>query len=167
MDRTLGPEAVLIRRATPEDAEAVAALLVRSIRELCGPDYNNDETILSRWCANKTPEQIRHGMENGQNYWTVALDPNTIAGTALMTPEGEILLCYVLPEYVHRGIGNALLTDLLRNARTLGLKKIRLESTRSARDFYRRNGFIELGKTLGMGVIPCFTMERTIGAEYA
>lgn len=155
-----------IRYAEPDDALAVAALLVRSIREICGPDYGNDEEILSRWCANKTPENMRRGIENADSYWIVAEEEDQIVGTALMTTNGEINLCYLLPEFLGRGIGKQMLNDLLKQARILGLKKITLESTRTAREFYKRNGFIETGETSCMGTIPGFAMERSIGSEY-
>lgn len=158
---------VTIRRAEAEDAEAVAALLVRSIREVCGPDYGNDEAILSIWCANKTPENMRRGILNPNNYWIVALDGETIAGTALMARNGEIHLCYLLPEYVGRGIGKAMLNDMLTFARMSGLQKVTLGSTRTARKFYMRNGFIECGETGWMGHIPSYRMERDITNEPA
>ncbi len=156
---------VTIRRAEPEDAEAVATLLVRSIREVCGPDYDNDEAILAPWCANKTPENMRRGIQNPNNYWIVAVEGETVAGTALMTLQGEIHLCYVLPEYLHRGIGKAMLEDLLRNARLLGLGKVMLESTRTAREFYLRNGFIQTHEVMSFGRIPCFAMELSLAAN--
>ena len=152
----------MIRNAKPEDADAVAALLVRSIREVCGPDYSNDEAILSIWCADKTPENMRRGIENPNNYWIVAMDENTIAGTALMTVGGKILLCYVLPEYLGRGFGKQLLNELLRNASILGLRKLTLESTRTAREFYKRNGFIETGEAMCFEAIPGFIMRRDL-----
>jgi putative acetyltransferase len=157
----------MVRRAIPDDAEAIAALLVRSIREICGPDYGNDEAILSVWCANKTPENMRRGILNSDNYWIVALDDGVIAGTALMGLKGEIHLCYLLPEYLGRGIGKAMLNDMLAFARMSGLQKVTLGSTRTAREFYKRNGFIECGETDWMGQIPSYQMERNITNEPA
>jgi N-acetylglutamate synthase-like GNAT family acetyltransferase len=148
----------MIRRALPEDAEVIVALLVRSIREVYGPDYDNDEAILTPWCANKTPENMRRDIQNPNNYWIVAVEGDTIVGTALMTLQGEIHLCYVLPEYLHRGIGKAMLEDLLSNARLLGFGKVMLESTRTAREFYLRNGFIQTHKVMSLGRTPCFAM---------
>ncbi len=156
-----------IRSAEPDDAAAIAALLIRSIREVCGPDYDNDERLLAQWCANKTPDNIARWTGDPNSYWIVALADDTIAGTASMTLNGDIKLCYVLPEYLHRGIGKAMLEQLLQQARLLGLHTLRLESTRTAREFYKRNGFIETGMTLGMGIIPSYAMERDLTTHYA
>ena len=158
---------MLIRGVLPEDAGAIATLLIRSIREICGPDYDNDERILTAWCANKTPETMRREIQNPNSYWIVAVDNEVIAGTALMTITGEIHLCYLLPEYLGRGIGKAMLNDILRHARTLGLQNVTLESTRTAREFYHRSGFIETGATMGMEIIPSFAMERDLTTNYA
>ena len=156
-----------IRRAISDDAEAIAKLLVRSIREVCGPDYDNDEAILAAWCSNKTPENMRRGILNPNNYWIVALDSKTITGTALMTNKGEINLCYLLPEYLGRGFGKAMLNDMMGYAQTAGLQKVTLETTRTAREFYLRNGFVETGMIMGMGMIPCFTMVRALTSNHA
>jgi GNAT superfamily N-acetyltransferase len=151
-----------VRRAEPEDAGEVAALLVRSIREVCGPDYDNDEAVLVAWCANKTPENMRRGILNPNNYWIIALDGDAIAGTALMSNDGEVHLCYLLPEYLGRGFGKAMLNDMMDYARASGLQKVMLESTRTAREFYLRNGFVETGASISLGLIPCYTMERSL-----
>lgn len=57
----------LIRIATKEDVVRICEVLIRSIREICGPDYNNDPEILDDWCANKTPEAIDPWIENPKN----------------------------------------------------------------------------------------------------
>src|ERR1700687_973329 len=49
---------VTVRPAEPRDSNAAALVLQRSIREVCGPDYGNDNALLEDWCANKTPEQV-------------------------------------------------------------------------------------------------------------
>jgi N-acetylglutamate synthase-like GNAT family acetyltransferase len=152
----------MIRRAQPEDAEAIASLIKRSIREVCGPTYGNDEELLSFWCANKTAENMRRGIENPNNYWVVAVENDNAVGTALLSLRGKIDLCFLLPEYLGRGIGKAMLVGLIDKARELGIKKITLESTRTSRKFYKRNGFIELGEIDWMGRVPSYQMELDI-----
>jgi hypothetical protein len=55
---------IIIRKATPEDAEAACAVFVRSIEEICAPNYENDEEILTHWLENKTPTNIRRWIES-------------------------------------------------------------------------------------------------------
>lgn len=155
-----------IRPAESEDAAEIAEVLNRSIREVCGPDYGNDGNILARW-ANKSPDVVRQGLVNANQYWNVAVQDTHIVGTSLIVFDGEIRLCYVLPEYLRRGFGKALLSDLLNKAHMLGLRKVRLTSTRTALSFYKKNGFISLGETVAMGYIPGYAMERDLGPTYA
>src|ERR1035441_4961314 len=68
----------MIRPAKPEDAEAIASLIIRSIREVCGPDYGNDEELLSFWCKNKTAENMRRGIQDPNNYWIVPAEGHIV-----------------------------------------------------------------------------------------
>ena len=155
----------MIRPAKPEDAEAIASLIIRSIREVCGPDYGNDEELLSFWCKNKTAENMRRGIQDPNNYWIVAAEGHIVVGTALLSVSGKVVLCFLLPEYLGRGIGKAMLNDLITKASELGIRKLVLESTRTARNFYKRNGFIELGEIDWMGRVPSFQMDLDIENE--
>ena len=54
---------------------------------------------------------------------------------------GDIQSVMVRAEYRNRGIGGALMTALLAEARTQGLLHVTVHSGRRAVDFYLRNGF--------------------------
>ena len=55
---------IIIRKATSENAEAACSVLVRSIKEICAPYYENDEAILAQWLENKTPTNVRRWIES-------------------------------------------------------------------------------------------------------
>lgn len=150
----------MIRQAVPSDAVSIASLLVRSIRELCGPDYDRDEDLLAHWCQNKTPENVQRWMSNDANHFVVSEQNGEIAGVGLITNEGKILLCYLLPKFQGKGVGKEILTALFDHAVITGLNRVSLESTRTARAFYLHHGFIEIGETACQGKIPGFIMER-------
>ena len=60
---------------------------------------------------------------------------------------GEIKRTYVRPEFRGRGIGRALLNSVLEEARTIGYKKIRLDSAgymKEAHSLYRSVGFKDI-----------------------
>lgn len=61
-------------------------------------------------------------------------------GSALDT--GEVTLCYVAPSMIFKGVGKALLTALEEHAALAGVDALHLDSTRTARAFYLRNGFM-------------------------
>jgi N-acetylglutamate synthase-like GNAT family acetyltransferase len=135
---------ITIRQARIEDAEEICSVLIRSIRELCGPEYNYEEAVLAYRCENKTPENIRQWIQNPKHYFIVAKANNagpTICGVALLHVSGEVQLCYLLPEYLHQGIGKQLMESMVTYANELGLEHIELSSTLNARPFYERQGF--------------------------
>jgi GNAT superfamily N-acetyltransferase len=60
---------------------------------------------------------------------------------------GEIKRMYVRPDWRRRGIGRALLEELIREAREIGYATMRLDSTRfmaAAHSLYRSMGFREI-----------------------
>ena len=72
----------------------------------------------------------------------------SIVGVAALYVEsldvGKIRWVYVLPGHQRRGIGTALVTHLERKAREIGLKRLRLRTTKKAHwavSFYRGLGY--------------------------
>lgn len=129
-----------VRQARPEDAEEACAVLRRSIRECCVEDHGGDETVLASWLGNKTPENLRAWFGGG-GYAVVAEVGGVISGVAQLGADGKISLCYLLPEVRFRGVGKAMLTELEAEARRRGATRVELESTRTALEFYQRNGY--------------------------
>lgn len=66
-------------------------------------------------------------------------------------------LCYVRPSAQFTGVGKALLAAMEDQAARAGPEALRLESTRTARKFYLRNGFKPEGppvEAFGMEALP-------------
>jgi L-amino acid N-acyltransferase YncA len=100
---------ITIRKATPEDAEAACAVLVRSIKEVCAPYYENDDKVLTEWLENKTPANVRRWIESDRSYCVVAVNAQgRVLGFASISG-AEIMLNYVLPEALHQSIGKRML----------------------------------------------------------
>ena len=134
-------ESVDIRLARLEDADAIVAVLRRSITELCVDDHRHDPVMLGAWLQNKTAANARVWIEAIGNFMVVAEGAGDLCGVALLSAMGTILLCYVLPEVQFKGVGRALLESVEAEARLRGLLGISLESTLSARAFYSRHGY--------------------------
>lgn len=120
-----------IRRATDDDAEQAAAVLRRSISELCHADHAGDARTISLWLANKTPENVRRWTANQRLF--VAADGDTLLGVAALSPAGEITLNYVSPDARFRGVSKALVARLEEEAAALGLATITLTSGHGAK----------------------------------
>ena len=146
-----------VRDARPEEAAEIAALLRASIAGLCGADHRNDPAAIAAWTANKTPETVAAWIADPGQRLLVATCDGRLAGAASARQTGELLLLYVAPSATGRGCGSALLAATEAWARAAGAAAIRLESTTTARAFYRAHGYAEAGTPVhrrGTGGFP-------------
>lgn len=156
---------LIVRAASLGDAEAAATVLRRSIAELCHADHQGDPETLRLWLANKTPERVRAWICDLGNSVVVAADEGRILGVAALQTTGRISLNYVSPDARFRGVSKALVAELERQARALGLDHCRLESTRTALAFYRAMGYTEAGDPQqGFGITVGLPMRKSLRA---
>jgi GNAT superfamily N-acetyltransferase len=128
---------------------------VRSaIRECCGDDHHGDAKILDAWLRNKTPAFFQKIIDSPNGYAVVAQVDAAVVGFAMCSDAGELMLCYAAPSARFTGVGKAMLGAIEKHALNSGAKSLRLESTRTARAFYLRNGFVAEGTP-----IQAFGME--------
>ena len=150
---------ITIQKATPKDAEAACAVLVRSIKEICAPYYENDQEILAQWLENKTPANVRRWID--RCYCVVAVNGKGLVVGFASISGPEIMLNYVLPEALHRGIGKGMLQALENHAIASGVEHIDVVSTIPAKAFYERNGYVSNGAPKHVGrIIGDFRWSR-------
>lgn len=130
-----------IRSATYSDADEGGLVLRRSIEELCGEDHGGDPAAIAGWTSNKNPEMWRAWVDQEATELYVAIEAEHILGVGMMDAEGEIMLNYVSPDARLRGVSKALLNHMETEARRLGLTECSLDSTKTARSFYRSAGY--------------------------
>ncbi len=147
MTEPTGDPPLTIRPALPGDAEAACAVLRRSITALCTADHGGDAQALDRWLANKTPDNLRRWMADGDIF--LAETGGALLGVGGLAAGGVVTLLYVVPEARFRGISKALLARLEARARTLGCRACTLESTRTAERFYRAAGYRDMPSSGG------------------
>lgn len=98
-----------------------------------------------------TPARVRRFVRHRECAVIVARDGRRIVGFAIMEfhdVHAHLNLLAVHPGYRKRGIGHSLIEWLEASARVAGIFLVRLElrcSNRTARDFYRRQGYAETG----------------------
>jgi len=153
----------LFRKATPEDAAEIAALVVKTIHESCAPAYRNNKRVIGLWCADKTPANLADTIGQKGNYTVVAIIDGHIMGVGLLHRYGEIALCYVHPYYQGRGLGKGLLEDMERKARALKIKTLLLKSSLNAVSFYQLHGYVTDGsKEMFLGEILFQPMHKVL-----
>ena len=142
--------------AEAKDAAALAALLVASITELCGPDHADDPAAVARWTANKTPQMVIEWIADPGQRLLVGWEGEEIVSVGAIAP-GEILLNYVSPGHRFRGHSKAMLKVMEACLAMIGTESVRLSSTVTARRFYLANGWVEDGSAdtmFGLRGIP-------------
>jgi GNAT superfamily N-acetyltransferase len=133
----------LIRKAEAGDAEMACAVLRWSITELCQADHHNNVETLKSWLANKTPDNVREWITAPDSHVYVAYIDDEVVGVGAVTDTGLVTLNYVLPQLRFQGVSKALIARLEACARDLGVRRCTLETTETARRFYRTVGYAD------------------------
>lgn len=154
---------VAIRDAKPDDAEVAVDVVRRSITELCPADHHGDAKTVDQWLANKTSQNFRSWLTDGNNFCAIAEVNARLVGVGLLRRTGEIALFYLAPGMQRRGIGKALHVALEQKAMGWGLEKLHLDSTALARPFYEALGYRATDCARPrFGVLCCYPYEKTL-----
>lgn len=134
---------IRIRKATPDDAEAMSGIVVASIRELCAADHRGDPVRIGSWTANKTPQNFRRWIAEAETQFFVAERHGCAAGVGGVSLDATIRLNYVAPEHRYQGVSRALLDHMEEVLAAAGVAVARLRSSETALSMYRGAGWVE------------------------
>lgn len=160
----------VLRRAKAGEEAVLHEAHMRSIREVCVKDHGEDEVRGwgNRPLGNRWTEAIQKDI-----VWVIEVDSNIYGVSFLkILPDsnGEcayLHALYLTPEVIGRGLGLRLMQTLLDEAKEKGVRKIKLDSSITAYQFYRKLGFSETGPKqmveIGGYPVTSFPMELNIG----
>lgn len=146
-----------VRLASEADAHQICEVVRASIEQLCLPDHKGDPKVLSRWLANKTPENVMRWLLSPGNINLVSVDRSVILGAGCVTTGGAVVLNYVSPSARFCGVSSRILAALEAIAKKLHNERCALDSTVTAHDFYRARGYCDFGnagKKFGLTTFP-------------
>jgi len=150
---------IQLRRATPEDAAALAAVEVNCWRVAYRglmPDAFLDGLSETEKATAWRQNLLKHGLSGRKRVW-VAPGDTGIAGFVRVGPVmdesevGLIYLLYVLPEHWRRGLGTALMQAGMQELWDLGMREAILWVLRDnlrAQRFYEQLGWTPDGRTV-------------------
>ena len=133
-----------IRRATHEDAGAIADAHLDSIRSL-GPTFYSKE-LVARWASGVSPTMYISAMNDGEAFF-VALgehtdEPPVLGFSSHRKDDAEDgVSVYVRGSAARRGIGTALLHAAESHAAESGARSLNIQASLAGLDFYKANGF--------------------------
>lgn len=155
-------DALVIRRATLDDRQAIYEIQRSAILETCRRSYPEEDVTV--WAGLLSPDSY-HAIHD--RYFVVAERGGRIEGFGqLDEQEGEVEAIYVSPAAEGKGIGSAILRHLEERARACGLKELKVRSTLNAESFYARHGYQHLAliryRLVPSLMLNCVEMRKQI-----
>ena len=136
-------EKITIRRFVESDVQAVQNIIHRGLREVNGKDYPAE--LIEEYCNYFTTEKIKSQANSAHTY--VALADDKVIGTGSISSywgskiESILLTIYVLPEYIGKGVGTAIIRALEQDEYFLRANRIEIPSSVTAVKFYEKMGY--------------------------
>ena len=141
------------RRANISDIEFLVDYRVRFLNELYNHPEDDETEILRKTLRQYFSEAIP---SNNFIAWLAEYSGKIIGTSGMVVWRmparygglesgrlGYILNLYTVPEARRKGICTRLLNELIKEAKSLGLKYLHLHSSEEGRNIYRKAGFVE------------------------
>jgi N-acetylglutamate synthase-like GNAT family acetyltransferase len=154
---------VAVRPAIKSDAKAACKMVRTSFQDLCLYDHKNDKPTLEQWLEDKTIENFERKIGDEKKYCFAALCDEQICGFSQLNLLGEVVLLYVDAKYRFSGVSTNLLKTMEKQAIRLGVYKMFLNSSQTAKYFYASRGYKPSGKPIpGYGVTVMFPLDKEL-----
>lgn len=138
---------IKIEKATSGDAQAIQKLLRETWIDTYG-SYLSQATLDEVYKNWQSIEFLTRQIENSEMYFPVAKEDDEIVGIATARmPEDVIVIfrIYVLPQHQRKGIGEALINDVIKHFPKAKKVQLHVEEMNSkGQAFYKKHGFKEI-----------------------
>ena len=160
------PDDITVRIMTPDQADAVSALVRSSFDEFIGPEY--DEQGLTEFRHYAEAEAIRRRIQQ-DHFVMVAEADDALAGMIEIRDSNHVALLFVSKAFQRRGIARALLDEALAEARGTKpeLARVTVNSSRHGVPAYEKLGFLQTGPERTVNGIVFIPMARRLDGEGA
>ncbi len=129
---------ISVRRATPLDRDALYGVYFRSVREGAAAFYTLEQR--AAWARSPIPKSNKPTPNDTLQRWLAEVD-GEIVGFMAVTPDGYIDLAFVLPEWMGRGVAQAVYDKLLEWAYSVGVMRLTAHASHFARRFFEKQGW--------------------------
>jgi putative acetyltransferase len=132
------PEADMIRRATPNDAPAIATLYRDTVKKIKSHDYAPAQ--IEAW-AGAAPDEEKWRERQTNRTTFVDEHDGTVRGFGELEDNGHIGAVYVHADWQGEGIASALLNEMEKEAVAHGVTSLSTEASITAQPFFAKLGF--------------------------
>lgn len=150
-----------IRLARDEDYAAIARLHRQTIRQVNAKDYSPAQ--IRAWSARPSAKRLRKSAAEYKRW--VATVNGKVVGYADHDYEGNFAGLYMHKDYMGQGIGSRLLKTTEDSMKKMGFKTSKLTATITAKEFYKKQGYKVLAKSLhamGDQLLEVYLMTKTL-----
>lgn len=148
---------LIIRKFHENDAENASLLIRKTLKEINSIDYPSE--FIDYLCELYSPERLKNLSK--KRLFMVAEEDKKIFGT--ITLENTYLgVLFIHPEKLNKGIGTLLMNEIEQIARDNNIKKIKLNSSITAKTFYLKLGYKLIQKNVDKHVGVNFLMIKDI-----
>jgi GNAT superfamily N-acetyltransferase len=146
-------ERIVCRRATLDDVSALVDYRIQFLNEHFGHAEDDDTMVVRKSLREYFVKAIP---SEGFIAWVAEYEGRIIATSGMVVWQkpamyggvesgklGYLLNFYTIPEARRKGVSTRLLNELIKEARSSGLKYVHLHASRDGIDIYRRAGFVE------------------------
>jgi putative acetyltransferase len=127
---------ISIRPIRDGEREVLATIFMRAVHEIACRDYNAAQ--LQAWA----PGDVACFIARHRTSDAIIADINgTIAGFSTLNADGYIDMLYVSPDFQRRGAARALLDHIEANARKIGIARLHVRASLTARPVFERHEF--------------------------
>jgi putative acetyltransferase len=151
-----------LRPFLPEDTPLLAAIFAASIMDLTGDDYS--EAQQEAWASGADDEEAFGKKLAGQLTLITTLQGSPV-GFASLRGTDHIDMLYVHPSAARQGVASALCDALERIANARGAKKLTVDASDTALEFFRKRGYVAQQRntvTVGDEWLANTTLQKTL-----
>lgn len=131
---------ISVRDYCPEDTQALAEIFFNTIHRINIKDYTQEQVDV--WAPESSLEGDGWKKKFLRTNPIVAVVGDKVVGFAEFEPNGHIDCFYCHHEWIGKGVGFALMSEIFRRANNSDIDRIFSEVSITAKPFFEKQGFI-------------------------
>lgn len=152
-----------MRPMLPDDVPLLTEIFRASVEEICAEDYSDAQ--IEAWIES-TGDETALGKRLGEQLTLIATMDGAPVGFASLKGNENLDMLYVHPAAVGQGAASMLVDALERLAQARGSKKLKVDASDTAHDFFKKRGYAPQSRntvTRGDEWLANTTMEKPLG----